>query len=108
MDKAKAVLPDITYCADPYQAAKGADAIVIVTEWSEFRQIDWERMRSSVGRALIIDGRNALEMSEATRHGFHYVSIGRASAIPRGARPAGYGAPSDAGGEGLAADLLAS
>ena len=44
MEKAKSVLPNITYCSDPYQAAEGADAIVIVTEWDEFRQVDWDRL----------------------------------------------------------------
>jgi UDPglucose 6-dehydrogenase len=82
MGKAKAVLPDITYCSDPYQAAEGADAIVIVTEWDEFRQVDWNRLRSAVDRPLIVDGRNMLDATEVTRHGFHYVSIGRPPVTP--------------------------
>ncbi len=79
MEKAKAMLPDITYCSDPYQAAEGADAIVIVTEWDEFRQADWDRLRSIVERPLVVDGRNMLDATELTRHGFHYVGVGRPS-----------------------------
>jgi UDPglucose 6-dehydrogenase len=77
MEKAKSVLPDITYCSDPYQAAKGADAIVIVTEWDEFRQVDWKRLLSTVEHPLLIDGRNMFSPEEMSRHGFAYVSIGR-------------------------------
>src|SRR5580698_11190811 len=67
-DKAKAILPNITYCADPYQAAQGADAVLIVTEWEEFRAIDWARIRTTVERPLILDGRNMLDAKEMARH----------------------------------------
>jgi UDPglucose 6-dehydrogenase len=82
MEKAKADLPNITYSSDPYQAAEGADAIVIVTEWDEFRQVDWKRLRSTVEHPLVIDGRNMFVPEEITRQGFRYVSIGRGSAAP--------------------------
>jgi UDPglucose 6-dehydrogenase len=71
------VLPDVHYCADPYQAAEDAEAILVVTEWDEFRQIDWQRLRGVVDRPLIFDGRNALDAKEIARHGFQYISIGR-------------------------------
>ena len=57
-EKAKAVIPEVTYCSDAYQAAEGADAILIVTEWDEFRQMDWTRLLSTVEQPLVIDGRN--------------------------------------------------
>jgi UDPglucose 6-dehydrogenase len=76
-EKAKAVFPDVRYCASPDEAAQNAEAILIVTEWEEFRQIDWQRLRAAVDRPLILDGRNALDATELTRHGFHYISIGR-------------------------------
>jgi UDPglucose 6-dehydrogenase len=82
MDKAKSALPDITYCANPYEAAEGADAIVIVTEWDEFRRVDWDRLRSAVERPLVVDGRNMLDTTEVTDRGFHYVSVGRPSMMP--------------------------
>jgi UDPglucose 6-dehydrogenase len=79
-EKAKAVLPEITYSVDPYQAAQGADAVVIVTEWDEFRSVNWERLRSAVQHPLIVDGRNLFNSQEVIQKGFHYVSIGRSSA----------------------------
>jgi UDPglucose 6-dehydrogenase len=82
MEKAKADLPEITYCSSPYQAAEGADAILIVTEWEEFRQLDWDRLRSVVGHPLVVDGRNMFDGTEVIRHGFHYVSVGRPSMSP--------------------------
>jgi len=81
-EKAKAVLPDITYCADPYEAAQDADAVLIVTEWDEFRHLDWKRLLSMVEQPLVIDGRNMFSPEEISRHGFRYISVGRASAVP--------------------------
>ena len=82
MEKAKSAVPNITYCANPYEAAEGADAIVIVTEWDEFRQVDWDRLRLAVERPLVVDGRNMLDATEVTSRGFHYVSVGRSSKTP--------------------------
>lgn len=82
MEKAKALLPGIEYCANPYEAAKQADAILIVTEWDEFRDADWNRVRQLVEHPLIVDGRNALRPSDVARHGFRYVSVGRPSTAP--------------------------
>jgi UDPglucose 6-dehydrogenase len=82
-EKAKVLLPDVTYCADAYQAAEGADAVVLLTEWEEFRKIDWNRLATLVERPLIIDGRNALPSQEVAAHGFHYIGIGGVSATPQ-------------------------
>jgi UDPglucose 6-dehydrogenase len=82
-EKAKALLPGLTYCSDPYQAAEGAEAVLLLTEWDEFRTIDWQRLASLVERALIIDGRNTLPADELAAHGFHYVGIGGVSANPQ-------------------------
>jgi UDPglucose 6-dehydrogenase len=82
MDKAKSLLPDITYCSDPYDAADGADAILIATEWDEFRQVDWDRVRSNVERPLVLDGRNMLDGADISRRGFQYISIGRPAMKP--------------------------
>lgn len=81
-EKAKAVLPNVTYCADAYQAAAGADAILIVTEWDEFRKMDWKRIHAMVEQPLVIDGRNVFSPDEISQHGFRYVSIGRLDAPP--------------------------
>ena len=82
MEKAKSVFSNITFCSNPYEAAEGADAIVIVTEWEEFRQVDWDRLRSAVERPLVVDGRNMLDATEMVRHGFHYISVGRPPMTP--------------------------
>jgi len=79
MEKAKAVLPEIRYCSDPYEAAREADAILIVTEWDQFRNVDLGRLKELVERPLVIDGRNMFKETELPSHGFHYVSIGRRS-----------------------------
>ena len=83
IEKARAVLPEVTYCADAYEAAEGADAVVLLTEWEEFRKIDWSRLATLVERPLIIDGRNALNRQEVASHGFHYIGIGGVSAAPQ-------------------------
>jgi hypothetical protein len=55
---------------------------VIVTEWDEFRQVNWDRIRSVVERPLVVDGRNMLDSQEMARRGFHYISIGRPPIMP--------------------------
>jgi UDPglucose 6-dehydrogenase len=73
-EKARKELPEVTYCQDAYRAAEGADAVVLLTEWAEFQQLDWARVRAMMARPLIIDGRNALSCEAA--NGFEYVGIG--------------------------------
>ena len=82
MDKAKQLLPDVTYSRDAYEAARGADAILLLTEWDKFRSVDWARLGNLVERPLVIDGRNLLSREELTAHGFQYVGVGGASGTP--------------------------
>src|SRR5580700_2589991 len=82
MEKAEKEIPDITYCRDAYEAARGAEAILLLTEWEEFRQMDWKRLLSTVEQPLMIDGRNMFNPEEIGRKGFRYVSIGRVDAAP--------------------------
>jgi UDPglucose 6-dehydrogenase len=82
MEKAKSELPNVTYRSSPYQAAEGADAILIVTEWDEFGQLDWDRLLATVEQPLIVDGRNVFASEDISRKGFRYVSIGRVDASP--------------------------
>jgi UDPglucose 6-dehydrogenase len=86
-DKAKVLLPSIEYGSDPYQVAEGADAILVVTEWDEFRTVDWKRLRAMVEHPLVVDGRNGLDPCEIVRQGFHYVSVGRPSVSSEERRP---------------------
>ncbi len=83
MERAQKEIPNLNYCQDAYEAAKGADAIVLLTEWEEFRKLNWCRLATLVERPLVIDGRNALPLDDLTRNGFEYVGIGRRSAAPR-------------------------
>ena len=79
MDKARAQLPSVTYCRDPYEAADSASAVLGLTEWEEFHSIDWERVRRLVQRPLIFDARNMFSREKLTSGGFQYVGIGVAS-----------------------------
>lgn len=82
MEKAQREVPALTCCRDMYEAARGADAIVLLTEWEEFRRVDWKRLAGLVERLLIVDGRNTLPREDATRQGFQYVGIGGVSVAP--------------------------
>ncbi len=78
MEQAKAVLPELTYCQDAYECAKNADALVIVTEWEQFRALDLDRIRSVMReRPALIDLRNIYPADELRRRGFIYESVGR-------------------------------
>ena len=67
----------LTWCSDAYQAAEGADALLIATDWEEFRSLDWQRVHRSMLRPLILDGRNLLAPSRMLSLGFEYYSVGR-------------------------------
>ena len=77
MDKARAVLPQIEYAKSAYETAEGSEALLVATEWDEFRHLDWERIYKAMARPLILDGRNLLSPAEMKRHGFEYRSLGR-------------------------------
>ncbi len=77
MERARAILPNINYARSAYAAAEGAEALLIATEWDEFKKLDWDRIRDSMARPLIVDGRNLLSPREMTKLGFEYRSFGR-------------------------------
>ena len=77
MDKAKAVLTDVTYVSDMNEVAEGCDALVIATEWPEFKQLDLERARKNLTHPILFDGRNLFNVDEMEKLGFLYKSIGR-------------------------------
>jgi UDPglucose 6-dehydrogenase len=77
MKNAAKVIDDIAYADDAYSAAAGADAVVIVTEWNQFRALDFARLKSVMKAPLLIDLRNIYRREEVVRHGFDYTSIGR-------------------------------
>src|ERR1700737_3527255 len=77
MDQAKLELPDVTYCDSPYSCAAKADALVIVTEWEQFRALDLTRLKEQMAQPVIVDLRNIYPPDEMAEHGFTYASIGR-------------------------------
>ncbi|MEN9795444.1 MAG: hypothetical protein RLZZ150_421 [Bacteroidota bacterium] len=83
MDTARRHLGDrVTYCETSYDAIAGVDALVIATEWNEFRKPDTARMKAEMLRPLVFDGRNMYELEDMAADGFEYHSVGRASVDP--------------------------
>jgi UDPglucose 6-dehydrogenase len=77
MDRARELIPGIQLVSDPYAAADGADAVVVVTEWNEFRQLDLARIRKLLRTPILVDGRNIYDPVTMTKLGFRYSGIGR-------------------------------
>lgn len=77
MEEAKHYLPDIEYAEDEYDAIKGADALVIITEWNQFRALNMEKVKSLLNSPKIVDLRNIYEPKDMREMGFEYVGVGR-------------------------------
>jgi UDPglucose 6-dehydrogenase len=77
MQQARGELPDIQYCDDAYACAKGADALVIVTEWEQFRALDLKRLKAELKQPIVVDLRNIYRPDEMAAYGFTYDSVGR-------------------------------
>ena len=78
MDKARDVLKDtVTYVDDMNAVADGCDALVVATEWPEFKQLDLERVRKALTHPILFDGRNLFDPKEMESFGFIYESVGR-------------------------------
>jgi UDPglucose 6-dehydrogenase len=72
--------PQVEYCENSYDAAAGADGVVIATEWNQFRALELERLKKLLKRPLIVDLRNIYEPAKMQAAGFDYISVGRADA----------------------------
>jgi UDPglucose 6-dehydrogenase len=81
MEQAKLVLHDVTYCDGPYACADGADGLVIVTEWEQFRALNLDQMKQRMTCPILVDLRNIYSGEDVDRLGFFYVGIGRAAAV---------------------------
>ena len=77
LSNAHASYPDLLSCRDPYATAESADALIILTAWEEFRLLDWPRIRDTMVRPLVLDGRNLLSPAYMKSLGFEYHSVGR-------------------------------
>jgi UDPglucose 6-dehydrogenase len=78
MEQAKSVIGNVTFCDDAYSCAKGAAALVIVTEWEQFRALDFDRLKTVMAQPVLVDLRNVYRPDEMSRRGFVYEGIGRA------------------------------
>ncbi len=77
MAQAKGAVDHVTFCNDAYSCAEGASALVIVTEWEQFRALDFDRLKDVMERPVMVDLRNIYRPEEVERHGFVYESVGR-------------------------------
>jgi len=84
MDEAKKLLTDVDWCGGVYEAIEGADAIVLVTEWNEFRSLDLDRVKTLMKRPVMVDLRNVYDPAMMIDAGFVYTSIGRMNPAPKG------------------------
>lgn len=81
MEEAKKLLPDITYCPDPYTACEGADAVCLMTEWNLYRALDLERIKKGLQQPIFIDLRNVYSSDVMRKAGLYYVSVGRRETV---------------------------
>jgi UDPglucose 6-dehydrogenase len=82
MKEAKSLLADVKFTDEPYSCLENADAVVIITEWDQFRALDLSHVKRIMNKPVIVDLRNIYSPEEMATHGFHYVSIGRAPIQP--------------------------
>ena len=83
MGEARHLLPKVTLCKDPYEAARGADCLAILTEWNEFKELDFTRLKKLMRQPLLVDGRNIYDPKRLEALGFRYVGVGRGRPAPR-------------------------
>ncbi|WP_224702755.1 UDP-glucose dehydrogenase family protein [Devosia aquimaris] len=77
MEPARSMIDKVTFAKGAYEVAKDADALVLITEWNEFRSLDLDRLRETMNAPVLVDLRNVYSHGEASKHGFAYYSIGR-------------------------------
>jgi UDPglucose 6-dehydrogenase len=77
MHEAGKMLSDVDFCDGPYHAIDGADAMVLITEWDQFRAIDFDRVKKLLKTPTVVDLRNVYQPSDMLKRGFNYVSVGR-------------------------------
>jgi UDPglucose 6-dehydrogenase len=82
LDEACRIVSALKPCADPYDAAEGTDALIIMTEWNQFRNLDFERLKGIMKSPILIDLRNVYDSDRVVSHGFHHISVGRPSKSP--------------------------
>jgi len=87
MDRMRTIYPNITYCKDAYETAKGADGLVVVTEWPDFKKLNIAKLKKIMNAPVIIDGRNIFDPVKMAKAGFTYQSVGRPLLTREGLKP---------------------
>ena len=82
LERAAAVLPGIQLCRRADEVAEGVDALVVATEWPEFKKLDWQTLLDRMSRPLVLDCRNLLDADTMTSLGYEYYSVGRPERDP--------------------------
>jgi UDPglucose 6-dehydrogenase len=82
LDEACRTISALQPCIDAYDAAEGTDALIIMTEWNQFRSLDFEKLKGIMKSPVLIDLRNVYDPDRVVHYGFHYVSVGRSSKRP--------------------------
>ena len=77
MEGARKVLDGVDFCTGAYEAAAGADALLLITAWNEFKRLDMDRVMWSMGQPILLDGRNVYDPDEMRELGFQYAGVGR-------------------------------
>jgi UDPglucose 6-dehydrogenase len=77
MENARELMNGVRFCTDAYEAAAGADALLLLTAWNEFKRLDMERLRQEMRQPVLLDGRNVYDPNEMRELGFHYAGVGR-------------------------------
>jgi len=77
MEVARPLLPKVEMCPGIYEMAEGCDALMVITEWNEFKQLDLSQLKSIMKQAVILDGRNIYDPQDMKRAGFRYRGLGR-------------------------------
>jgi len=79
MPRVQAIYPEVIYCRNAYEVAENADALALITEWNEFRQLNFERIRNAMRQPNLFDGRNLYDPQRMRKLGFYYYGVGRAA-----------------------------
>lgn len=82
LDEACRMVSALTPCTDPYEVAEGTDALIIMTEWNQFRNLDFEKLKGIMKSPILIDLRNVYDPDRVVSYGFHHISVGRPSKRP--------------------------
>ena len=77
MPNTKKILKGVTYCSDSYSMAKGCDCLLLITEWDEFKDLDFSKIGRSMKQPILFDGRNLYKQEDIEKFGFEYYGIGR-------------------------------